>query len=339
MNSLFFCSPIGLGHATRDVAIVEQFEDKTTFVTGSVATDFLKRSKCNVLDKYIPPQFTMENGSLKKPLKWLWQYYQYYKECKKAAQDIIKNQIPDIVISDEDFASLTISQEHKIPNVLITDILETKFTNGISSILEKRMNRSMRNIMSKCDVIIMPEYGNDEKNIKRVGPIVRTTKFSREQLREQMGFDKKTIVVSTGGTSAGEFLIQHTLDVIDEIKNDYDIILVSGPSLKKQYNNVKNLGFVNNLHEIIFAADLIVSIAGKSTIDEANAYGTPGIFIPVKNHFEQEDNARRQGYTHDDITRLDELVEEKISESRRPVKCDGAQKAYEIIKNISKNHT
>ena len=63
--------------------------------------------------------------------------------------------------------------------------------------------------------------------------------------------------------------------------------------MTKKFDNVKNLGFVDNLHELIFAADLIISLAGKSTIDEANAYGTPGIFIPIKGHFEQEDNARR----------------------------------------------
>ena len=55
---------------------------------------------------------------------------------------------------------------------------------------------------------------------------------------------------------------------------------------------------------MIFAADLLISLAGKSTIDEANAYGTPGIFIPIKDHFEQEDNAKEQGFVFDDIKRL-----------------------------------
>ena len=38
--------------------------------------------------------------------------------------------------------------------------------------------------------------------------------------------------------------------------------------------------------------DLVVSLAGRSTIDESRVYGTPGIFIPIKDHFEQEQNAK-----------------------------------------------
>ena len=50
--------------------------------------------------------------------------------------------------------------------------------------------------------------------------------------------------------------------------NDAELVIVSGPKLDNNYGeNLKNLGFVENLHEIIFASDLIVSLAGKSTID------------------------------------------------------------------------
>ena len=37
-----------------------------------------------------------------------------------------------------------------------------------------------------------------------------------------------------------------------------------------------------------FAADLVISLAGKSTIDESVVYGTPGIFIPIKNHLNKK---------------------------------------------------
>ena len=340
MDSLFFSSPIGLGHATRDAAIASYFENKTKFVTGGPAVDFFNKVGFDdVMNIYFPPQFLVENGTLKKSLKWLWQYYRYYKECKKSANNIITIQnktTPKIIISDEDFASLTIAQQQTIPNVLITDILETKFTRGISSLIEKKMNDSMTQIISKCNAVILPEHGSNQGNIKRVGPIVRKTNFSREELQNKFGFTKETIVISIGGTAAGSFLIEKSLDAIKKIKKNYDLVLVSGPSLKKKYNNVKNLGFIENLHEVIFASDLVISLAGKSTIDEANAYGTPGIFIPIKNHFEQENNAKQQGYTHSDIFRLESLIEEKMSTPRNKIKsCDGAYKAWQIIKQIS----
>ncbi len=338
MNKVdFFSSPIGLGHVTRDIAIAEHFENTSmNFVTGSGASKILKKINLKVHDVYNPPSFIVQNGSLRNPARWLWNYYKYYKECKEISQEIIENDKPDLVISDEDFASLTVAQEMGIPTVLITDVLETRFTKGLASLIEKKMNRSMCEIVRKCDAVIIPEDGENQNNMIRVGPIVRQINHTREELRRRFLFCKKTIVISIGGTDAGVFLIEKTLSAISKISIDVEVVLVSGPSLDKKFGDVKNLGFVENLHEIIFASDLIISLAGKSTIDEANAYGTPAIFIPIKGHFEQEDNAREQGFTFEDINRLDKLILEKLEEKREQSNADGAKKASDTIKKMMK---
>jgi len=196
------------------------------------------------------------------------------------------------------------------------------------------MNKSMLKIMKKCDIVILPENGEDEDNIKKVGPIVRQTKFSREDLREKFSFTKKTIVISVGGTDAGTFLIKKALESISKINQDIEVVLVTGPAISKKFENVRNLGFVDNLHELIFAADVLISLAGKSTIDEANAYGTPAIFIPIKGHFEQEDNAKEEGFVFNDINRLDELILEKLEGKRNIKNTDGAKNASDIIRKL-----
>ena len=334
----FFCSPIGLGHATRDLAIVDQLPNiSKKFVTGSGAAKYLAGEGYDVSDVYVPPKFIVERGSLQHPLNWLWKYYNYYKKCKKISSELIKNEKPDLVLSDEDFASLAVSQERKIPSILVTDVLETKFTSGIGSFIEKKMNRSMKDIIDKCEVVILPEEGKDHDNIRRVGPIVRSIKRSREELRKKFSFDKPTILVSVGGTDAGKFLIERILKlkILEQI--DLETVIVSGPTLTENYSKrFRNLGFVNNLHEIIFAADLVVSLAGKSTIDEAKSFGTPGIFIPIKNHFEQEDNAKDEGFSYEDVNRLDSLISEKLGEKRNPKNYQGAKEAAQIIKNFIK---
>lgn len=331
-NVGFFCSPIGLGHATRDVAIAEFLQKSTTrFVTGNGAAKLISEYGFLVDDEYNPPNFDVQNGVLQGSLRWLWKYYQYYKDCKQISQRFINVQNPKIIVSDEDFASLAVAQQKTIPTILITDILETNFTKGIASIIEKKMNKSMRQIIQKCNTVIIPEIGPDENNIRRVGPIVRTTVHTRDELRRKFGFEKKTIVVSIGGTDAGKFLIQKTIEATSKLKDDVELVLVAGPTLKIQDNNIRNLGFVNNLHEIIYASDLVVSLAGKSTIDESKAYGTPGIFIPIKGHFEQEDNAREEGYSFDDIYKLDLLIPQKLESRRTPIQTDGAKRAAEII--------
>ena len=333
----FFSSPIGLGHVTRDIAIVKNIKIiSSNFVTGNGAAEILRKLNYKIDDVYNPPSFIVENGILNNQTKWLWNYFQYYKNCKKISEKIIKINNSDLIISDEDFASLTVAQNLKIPNILITDVLETKFTKGITSLIEKKMNKSMKKIMSNCDVVLIPEEGDDQDNIRRVGPIVREINFSRQELRNKFSFNKITIIISIGVTNAGLFLIGKAIESISKINQDVEIIVVSGPSVTKKFANVKNLGFVDNLHELIFASDLIISLAGKSTIDEARAYGTPGIFIPIKGHFEQEDNAKREGFVFEDINRLDKLILEKLEEKRNRVNTDGAKLAAEIIKNLIK---
>ena len=331
---IFFSSPIGLGHATRDVAIAQHLNNRIKFVSGEGGPKLFSEYGFEAQNLYKPPIFEIQDGTLKNPLRWLFRYYSYYKKCKDISSDIIEKERPKLIVSDEDFASLTIAQEKKLKTVLITDILETNFAKGIGSFIEKKMNKSMKEIMKKCDVIILPEDGSDEDNIIRVGPIVRKILYSREELRKRFSFDRKTIVISIGGTSAGQFLIEKTIQVYKKLNLDADMLIVSGPALKISGEGIRNLGFVNNLHEIIYAADLIISLAGKSTIDEAESYGTPGIFIPIKGHFEQEENAKKVGFSFEDLNRLESLIPTKINEKRDPRMSDGAQKAANIIKKF-----
>ncbi len=332
---VFFTSPIGLGHATRDIAISQYLDNiPKKFISGAGAYKLLSGYRFDADNLYRPPPFRIENGKLHSPLRWLFDYVSYYKECKKISIKVIENEMPRLIVSDEDFASLAIAQKQKIKTILVTDILETKFVKGIGSIIEKKMNQAMKNIIEKCDLVIIPEKGQDNNNIVRVGPIVRDTVESREQLRKKYSFDRKTIVVSIGGTNLGEFLIEKTVEMFKKINLDAELVIVSGPALQMKQLPYRNLGFARNLHEIIFASDLIISLAGKSTIDESKHYGTPGIFIPIKGHFEQEENAREIGYSYEDIFRLETLILEKIDEKRNPQYFQGGKKAAELIRKF-----
>lgn len=332
---VFFTSPIGLGHVTRDIAISQYLGNVSKkFVSGTDAYKLFSGYGLDAYDLYRPPPFRIENGTLRSPLRWLFSYISYYNKCKKISAKAIKIQRPCVVVSDEDFASLVVAQKHDTKTVLVTDILETKFTKGIGSIIEKKMNQSMREIIQKCDLVIVPETGQNYNNIVRVGPIVRDTTQSRDQLRKKYSFDKKTIVVSIGGTDLGKFLIEKAVEAFKKANLDAELVLVSGPSLQISGMPYRNLGFASNLHEIIFAADLTISLAGKSTMDESRHYGTPGIFIPIKGHFEQEENAREVGYSFEDIFRLKELIVEKIDEKRDPCPFQGASKSAELIRKF-----
>ena len=336
---LFFSSPIGLGHATRDLAIINQLKIRSCKVfSGSSAIEFFHQNSIQAQDVYSPPKFDVINGKLEKSLKWLWSYYRYYKRCKEISSKIISNEKPRVIISDEDFASIAIAQERKIPNIIITDILETKFISGFGGVIEKKMNKTMHEMLDKANRVIIPELGENQNNIIRTGPIVRKIQKNRDELRDILDFKKKTIVLCVGGTDAGIFLINQTIEAIKKIQIDVDLVLVSGPKINKKFSDdVRNLGFVSNLHEIIFAADLVISLAGKSTIDESIVYGTPGIFIPIKGHFEQEDNAKEVGFNFEDVFNLENLIEEKLNKNRNERQQNGVNLAGMEISKILLN--
>lgn len=334
---LFFASPIGLGHATRDIAIAEKLKTDLLFVSGEGAAKLIERKGYRVIDAYRPEKFVVQDGQLQQSFRWLMGYYSYYKKCKEIAKAILLEH-SGLVVSDEDFASIAIAEEEKIKRVLITDILETHFIRGAAALVEKKMNNAMKDMMEKCDRIIIPDDGDDRDNISYVGPIVRDVSAGRDTLRRQFGLERKTIVVSIGGTDAGRHLIEKSLDAYRKLheKLDADLVLVPGPSLQlPESPDYRNLGFVENLHELIYACDLVISLAGRSTMDESIAYGTPGIFIPIRGHFEQEEGAKRLGYSAADIGRLEQLIEEKLGRRNERADASGAKRAAEIIASFA----
>jgi UDP-N-acetylglucosamine--N-acetylmuramyl-(pentapeptide) pyrophosphoryl-undecaprenol N-acetylglucosamine transferase len=333
----FFASPIGLGHATRDIAIAEKLNADILFVSGEGAANLLTRKGYNVLDVYRPRKFAVESGELKHSFWWLMNYYSYYKKCKEIAKGILDRH-SGLIVSDEDFASIAVGEEMSRSRVLITDITETHFTTGAAAVIEKKMNKTMQKMMERCDFVIIPDNGEDSGNVVHVGPIVREVSAERDTLRKRFGFTRKTIVVSVGGTEAGRYLIDKIIEAHSRLRGriDSELVIVSGPSLVLPDSpDYRNLGFIENLHELICAADLVISLAGRSTIDESIAYGTPGIFIPIKGHFEQEQGAARLGYNYEDVFRIESLIEEKLGKRMSRSNLDGAQKAAKIVSSAS----
>ncbi|MGB8641408.1 MAG: glycosyltransferase [Nitrososphaeraceae archaeon] len=354
MVVLFFTSPIGLGHATRDIAICEKLRsltnDKILFVTGSAAYTIISNKGYVAYDVYTPNNFQVNYSMhLQSMIKWLIQYVSYYKRCKIIAQHFIEknNERNLLIVSDEDFASITVGKNRNMKRILITDILKTHFLKGLPSIIEYGMNRSLERMIRSCDHVIIPDYGSDVDNKSYIGPIVRElTTIDREALRKKFEMYKPTILLTIGGTTSGKYLIEMTIKAFKKLrmKLDINLLIVSGLSVEVQdkllctsnTDNIINLGFVNNLHEYIYASDLVVSLAGRSTIDESIVYKTPGIFIPIKNHFEQEENARRMGYNYEDIFRLESLITEKFNKmsltaNDKNITQVGSEKAAKII--------
>ncbi len=107
---------------------------------------------------------------------------------------------------------------------------------------------------------------------------------------------------------------------------------MSGPKLKVDpAPGVYTYGFLPNLHDYVLASDLVITTAGKGTINEALAAGTPVIAIPPAGHAEAERNAAALGYRHEDVHRLKELIPAKLALGRLPPVPTGNSEAVGIL--------
>lgn len=117
-------------------------------------------------------------------------------------------------------------------------------------------------------------------------------KFSKEEqlaAKKKWGvYPNKPLLVVTGGGLGAKRLNNVTVEVMDKLQQDTSVILVSGAGtydeLRARFpDNTKNFqlyAFISNMHELLGAADVVVTRAGATTILELAALQKPTILVP-----------------------------------------------------------
>lgn len=126
--------------------------------------------------------------------------------------------------------------------------------------------------------------------------------------RKTLGLGDEPFVFVFGGSLGAGKINDTMIDVLKRITEDNKISLMFGTGDRnfdnviaqikendiKLNDNIKILPYINNMHDVMAAADLVVARAGAITVSEIAALGKPSILIPspnvVRNH--QEQNAR-----------------------------------------------
>lgn len=122
--------------------------------------------------------------------------------------------------------------------------------------------------------------------------------FEKNTLRQRLGLQSglATILIMGGGLGMGPLLA--AVQTLDRLCNSCQLIVVAGKnkSLFEKLNRlapglsceIKALGFVDNIHELMQASDLIVGKAGGLTCAEALAAGLPMFILdPLPGHEER----------------------------------------------------
>ncbi len=118
----------------------------------------------------------------------------------------------------------------------------------------------------------------------------------RADLRQKLGYrpDERVCIVTVGGSSVGSHLIRRILQSYPLARArlpDLRMILVAGPRIDPASLNapagVEVRAFVPDLDRHLAACDLALVQGGLTTCMELTAAGTPFLYFPLQNHFEQ----------------------------------------------------
>jgi predicted glycosyltransferase len=178
---------------------------------------------------------------------------------------------------------------------------------------------------------------------------------TRSQLREELGYSpgEKICIVTVGGSGVGAHLIRRILQAWPAAKAklpESRMIVVAGPRIEAASLNappdVEVVAFVPNLDRHLAACDIALVQGGLTTCMELTAAGTPFIYFPLRNHFEQNFHVAHRLDRYGAGLRMDfaDSSPDKIADAMvaalraparfQPVEHEGARRAARMIAEI-----
>lgn len=333
---LYGVSPIGLGHATRTLVVVNELRRagaEVRIFSGGKAAEFLAEEEAvaNVVSDPVPHTV---NGKMDRVALWYIRSWYALRKTMPKTRQLVSDFRPDLVVCDEEFSGILAATEMNVRRAFVTDELELGFASSwVAKKIEKRVSGWYENLQRSAGLVLIPDFGKDTDRVRYVGPIVRPVTADPEETRRVHGIPPgRYIVLSLSGSGMGGHLFDETMAALSEPGlSDVNLVVTGNRGARFKGGRVLDLGLVRDNQNLVAAADLVVSTAGKSTIDEAASSGTPIITIPIKNHAEQERNAAALGYSFNDMHGLRRLVAEKIGKREAPRSYRGAEEASRLI--------
>jgi UDP-N-acetylglucosamine--N-acetylmuramyl-(pentapeptide) pyrophosphoryl-undecaprenol N-acetylglucosamine transferase len=307
------------------------------FFSGGNAAEFIRDRGFDVDDIVEDPVPHVSDGEMSRVALWYVRSWIANRRTLPRTRRLIDSYSPDLVVCDEEFSGIVVAGERRLKRAFIADELALGFARTwLSRKIEERVDRWYRGLQESVDVLIVPEPGESGGNRRFVGPIVRPTTKTPSEAKASYGLPAGGMVLfATSGSGLGRELAFRVRDAIaDSGLAGVSLVVTGNRGPRIDGKGVYDLGVVADNQNLVAAADLVVSSAGKSTIDEAAASGTPIIVIPIRYHAEQERNAAALGYTSADVSRLPELVRGMFGRRQMPRRFDGEVEASREILSL-----
>ncbi|MDQ1708822.1 MAG: hypothetical protein QOG49_207, partial [Frankiaceae bacterium] len=170
----------------------------------------------------------------------------------------------------------------------------------------------------------------------------------RAEVRRELGYsaDEQVCIVTVGGSGVGGALLNRVAAAYDDVHRalpDLRMVLVAGPRIDPRslpaQPGLEVRAFVPDLWRHLAVCDIAVVQGGLTTTMELVANRRPFVYVPLRNHFEQQVHVRHRldryqagrCADYDDLrpAALASMLTEELAKPVRslPVAADGAARA------------
>lgn len=178
---------------------------------------------------------------------------------------------------------------------------------------------------------------------------------SRADLRESLGYraDERLCIITVGGSGVGTHLIRRILESFPAVRSrvpELRMVVVAGPRIVPESlgapTGVDIRAFVPDLDRHLAACDLAVVQGGLTTCMELVAAGTPFLYFPLRNHFEQNFHVAhrldryRAGRRMEFATTTPDMITDAMVAALgtrpgyKPVEVEGAARAARMLADL-----
>ena len=397
-RALYLCSPIGLGHVRRDLAVVREL----TRLRPDLQVDWLSQSPVTAVLQAAGERVHPASGFLLSESDHVeaeagehdLHAFQAIRRMDEVLvgnfmvfEEVVRETPYDLVVADEAWEVDHFLHENpelkRFPYAWMTDFvgwLPMPSGGGDEAALTADYNAEMleqrdryRHVRDRSVFIGDPEdvvsdlFGPGlpsirdwtEANFDFAGYVLgepSSTERTNAALRASLGYGPADVlcVVTVGGSGVGTSLLRRVLDAVPLARQELHkltFLVVTGPRIDPaclpRREGVRVCGYVADLQEHLAACDVAVVQGGLSTCMELTAAGTPFVYVPLENHFEQNVHVRhrldRYGAGHHlsyaDASRPDLLAASILSAvggaSRPlPVGTGGAARAAALLDDL-----
>ena len=397
-RALYISSPIGLGHACRDLAIVEELRRlHPDLEVDWLAQDPVTRVLEGAGERVHPASAWLASESAHIESEAGEHDLHAFQAIRRMDEILVNNFMVfdelvqeehyDLVVGDEawdvDHFLHENPERKRVPFAWLTDFVgwlpmpdggdaEARLTADYNAeMIEQRARfpglRDRSVFVGNPEDVVPDDFGPGlpgirdwtEQNFEFSGYVTGLSApdaAARARLRAGLGYrnGQKLCVVTVGGSGVGEPLLHRVLDAVPLARRlvpELHFLVVCGPRIDPaglpRRRGVRIRGYVPRLYEHLAACDLAVVQGGLTTCMELASTRTPFLYVPLRQHFEQNFHVRHRlerygAGRHVDYAEamdpefLAEAMAKELIAGRvgRAVETGGAARAAELLADL-----